>query len=203
MKIVLLSGGSGKRLWPLSNGVRSKQFLKLFENPDASRESMVQRVVRQISERNLDAEIVVATSEMQEDSILAQLGDNVEIVTEPERRDTFPAIALACAFLSKEKQISDEEIIVVMPSDAFTESGYFDIITEMCKMIQHEESELVLMGIRPTKPSSKFGYIIPDRLNPNIVSHFVEKPDVENAALLISQGMEVFLHLNLNILIKY
>ena len=104
MRIILLSGGSGKRLWPLSNDARSKQFLKLLEAPDGTRESMLQRIVRQIKESGLDAPITVATSVSQKDAITTQLGNAVDVVTEPERRNTFPAIALATTHLLKDKQ---------------------------------------------------------------------------------------------------
>ena len=73
MKIVLLSGGSGKRLWPLSNEVRSKQFLKLLCDREGAHESMVQRVYRQIVQAGIDAEIVVATSSTQVEAIRGQL----------------------------------------------------------------------------------------------------------------------------------
>ncbi len=62
MNIVLLSGGSGKRLWPLSNDVRSKQFIKIFKKKDGSYESMVQRVYRQIKTVDADATVTIATS---------------------------------------------------------------------------------------------------------------------------------------------
>lgn len=103
MQLILLSGGSGKRLWPLSNDAYSKQFLRLLPMSDGNRESMVQRVIRQIQEAGLKADVTVATSEGQRDAISSQLGDAVSVVTEPERRDTFPAIALACMYLEKEK----------------------------------------------------------------------------------------------------
>ena len=105
MNIILLSGGSGKRLWPLSNNSRSKQFLKLLKNEEGNYESMVQRVYRQIREAGIDAHIVVATGASQVDSIRCQLGKNVDVVVEPERRDTFPAIALASVYLAKERQM--------------------------------------------------------------------------------------------------
>ena len=69
MQIILLSGGSGKRLWPLSNSTRSKQFLQLLQDPDGKKESMVQRVVRQIGESALGAEVIIATSVAQRDFI--------------------------------------------------------------------------------------------------------------------------------------
>lgn len=111
MQLVLLSGGSGKRLWPLSNNARSKQFLPLLEREvettcgERSRtmESMVQRVVRQAKEANLTNDITLATNASQQDIIVNQLGDTVNLITEPERRDTFPAIALAASYLSLEK----------------------------------------------------------------------------------------------------
>ena len=80
MNIILLSGGSGKRLWPLSNEVRSKQFLKLLSHGKDGRESMVQRVYRQITEALGETNIVVATSASQKASIRMQLQKKVDIV---------------------------------------------------------------------------------------------------------------------------
>ena len=93
MNIILLSGGSGKRLWPLSNDVRSKQFIKIFKKEDGSYESMVQRMYRQIKQIDERAEITVATSKSQVSSIHNQIGEEVNVCVEPCRRDTFPAIA--------------------------------------------------------------------------------------------------------------
>lgn len=99
MNIVLLSGGSGQRLWPLSNDIRSKQFIKLFHTEDGGLESMVQRVYRQIKTADVNASVTIATSKSQVSAIHNQLGDEVGISIEPCRRDTFPAIALAAAYL--------------------------------------------------------------------------------------------------------
>lgn len=115
MQLVLLSGGSGKRLWPLSNNVRSKQFLPLLERKDGKMESMVQRVVRQALDAKVAENITMATNVNQLDVIINQLGDTVNVVTEPERRDTFPAIALAACFLKFVQNCEDNEIVVVMP----------------------------------------------------------------------------------------
>ena len=124
----MLSGGSGKRLWPLSNDSYSKQFLRLLPTPNGNRKSMVQRVVRQIQESQLNAEITIATGEGQGDAISCQLGESVNVVTESERRDTFPAIALACLYLEKEKGCALDETVVVMPSDPYTDENYFRAI---------------------------------------------------------------------------
>ena len=99
MNIILLSGGSGKRLWPLSNDIRSKQFIKIFKKEDGDYESMVQRIYRQIRGVDRDAAVTIATSKTQASSIHNQLGEDVGICVEPCRRDTFPAIALAAAYL--------------------------------------------------------------------------------------------------------
>ena len=99
MNIILLSGGSGKRLWPLSNDIRSKQFIKIFKAQDGSYQSMVQRVYGQIKKADDEANVTIATSKTQVSAIYNQLGDSVGVCVEPCRRDTFPAIALATAYL--------------------------------------------------------------------------------------------------------
>ena len=78
MNIILLSGGSGKRLWPLSNDIRSKQFIKLFKDENGKYESMVQRVYRQITEVDNDADVTIATSKTQVSAIHNQLGNKVD-----------------------------------------------------------------------------------------------------------------------------
>ena len=192
MQIILLSGGSGKRLWPLSNDTRSKQFIKLLTAPDNSKESMVQRVVRQLREAGICDSITVATSQSQRDVIINQLGDGIPVVTEPERRDTFPAIALASSYLACERKCPADEVVIVMPCDPYTEAGYFETIRSMADAVKNDAAELVLMGIRPTYPSAKYGYVVPMSGNNESgiyrVSRFTEKPDVPTAGRLISEG---------------
>lgn len=190
MQLILLSGGSGKRLWPLSNDSYSKQFLRLLPSPDGGRESMVQRVVRQIKESGIKAEITIATGENQRDAITSQLGGEINVVTEPERRDTFPAIALACLYLEMEKKCSPDEVVVVMPCDPYTDAEYFATIGKMALAVEKGSAELVLMGICPDYPSVKYGYIIPEQAEGEIlrVRNFTEKPDIELAKNLIAEG---------------
>lgn len=192
MQIILLSGGSGKRLWPLSNNARSKQFLPLLQSPAGDSESMVQRVVRQIGESRLSGTITIATNSSQRDIIINQLGDEVDIVTEPERRDTFPAIALAAGYLSMAKKCSNDEVVVVMPCDPYTETKYFDVIADMVEAVENNAADLVLMGITPTCPSTKFGYVVPcsEDAEKSIlrVKRFTEKPDVQRAEALLGEG---------------
>lgn len=189
MNIVLLSGGSGKRLWPLSNDVRSKQFIKIFKTTDDEYESMVQRVYHQIKAVDAEATVTIATSKTQVSAIHNQLGTDVGISVEPCRRDTFPAIALATAYLTDVLGISEEESVVVCPVDPYVEADYFEALRELGRLAQTGEANLVLMGIEPTYPSEKYGYIIPETQEEiSRVATFKEKPDVETAKSYLQQG---------------
>lgn len=182
MNIILLSGGSGTRLWPLSNEVRSKQFLKILKTEDGRAESMIQRMYRMIKEVSPDSRIVVATSETQVASVKRQLGDNVEISIEPCRRDTFPAISLSVSYLHDVLGASTDESVVICPVDPLVGIGYFETIKKMYEIAGL--SNLTLMGIKPTYPSEKYGYIIPKAKE----VLFKEKPDATKAKEYINQG---------------
>ena len=189
MNIVLLSGGSGKRLWPLSNDVRSKQFIKIFRTEDGSYESMVQRVCRQIRKADPSASVTIATSKTQVSAIHNQLGEDVDISVEPCRRDTFPAIALAAAYLTDVKGVDPREVVVVCPVDPYVEDDYFEALKKLERLAAEGDANLVLMGIEPTYPSEKYGYIIPiGGEEVTSVSTFREKPDAVTAAEYIRQG---------------
>ena len=189
MNIILLSGGSGKRLWPLSNDVRSKQFLKVFRKADGAKESMAQRMFRMIREVEPDSVITIATSENQIPQIRAQLGDDVGISVEPSRRDTFPAIALAAAYLANQG-VGKDEPVVVCPVDPYVEVGYYECLKELGDEAgKPDAANLTLMGIEPTYPSEKYGYIIPtSKAHLAPVSEFKEKPDAATAEKYIASG---------------
>jgi mannose-6-phosphate isomerase len=167
-----------------------------LEKEDGSMESMVQRVVRQVHEAKLTEDITFATNESQLDIITNQLGDSVSVVTEPERRDTFPAIALAVSYLKITKGCSEDEVVVIMPCDPYTEAGYFHTIRKMIECVEANVADLVLMGITPTCPSTKYGYIIPEKdllgmcstKEYRYVSYFTEKPSVGLAKELLKHG---------------
>ena len=161
MHIILLSGGSGKRLWPLSNDIRSKQFIKIFKTEDGEYESMVQRVYRQIKTVDRDATVTVATSKSQISSLRNQLGDDIQISLEPCRRDTFPAIALATAYLHDVEGVSEEEAVVVCPVDPYVNADYFEALKKLSDLAQEGTANLVVMVIEPTYPREKYGYVIP------------------------------------------
>lgn len=190
MRLILLSGGSGKRLWPLSNDARSKQFLKVLDDANGGHESMVQRVWKQLKTVNLNESAIIATSNTQLDMIQNQLGTSVKVVVEPERRDTYPAIALAAAYLYSVEKAKLDEVVAVLPVDSFVEEHFFLKISELENVILTTGADLSLVGVRPTYPSEKYGYIVP---NPNHdangiirVSHFQEKPSETQALDLIA-----------------
>ena len=189
MNIILLSGGSGKRLWPLSNDIRSKQFIKIFKTPDGHYESMVQRVYRQILAVDPEATVTIATSKSQISTLHNQLGEQINISVEPCRRDTFPAIALAAAFLHDVKGAPEEEAVVICPVDPYVNGEYFEAIRELWNLAKQGTANLFLMGINPTYPSEKYGYIMPvDQNRRSKVSEFKEKPDTATAQQYIDAG---------------
>ena len=189
MNIILLSGGSGKRLWPLSNDIRSKQFIKLFRDENGEYESMVQRVYRQITTVDGDATVTIATSKSQVSAIRNQLGDKVSVCIEPCRRDTFPAIALAAAFLHDEKGVDSDETVAVCPVDPYVSNAYYEAVKKLGALVDEKKANITLMGIEPTYPSEKYGYIIPEAAdNVSVVKEFKEKPDTETAKKYIEQG---------------
>lgn len=188
--LVLLSGGSGTRLWPLSNTSRSKQFLKVLRDKDGNHVSMVQRVFSQIAAVDADIDVTIATCASQENSIRRQIEDGYTLVLEPERRDTAPAIMLACMNLLLKQGADTQDTVVVMPIDTYADQSYYDGIIKLDCAVQDSFADLVLLGVKPTYPSEKYGYIVPDRPEGEIrrTKFFVEKPDKATAEALISNG---------------
>lgn len=188
MNIILLSGGSGKRLWPLSNDVRSKQFIKLFKDDEGEYESMVQRVYRQITAVDANAKVTIATNKSQASAIRHQLGEKVSVCVEPCRRDTFPAILLAASYLHNELGVAEDESVAVCPVDPYVDNAYYETVQEMGRLVEEGNANITLMGIVPTYPSEKYGYIIPCSDEPvSPVKSFQEKPDTETAKKYLKQ----------------
>ncbi|PWN14500.1 mannose-1-phosphate guanylyltransferase [Bacillus thuringiensis] len=190
MELILLSGGSGKRLWPLSNDSRSKQFLRVLDN-EGKLESMVQRVWRQLERVNLNKSTIIATSKSQVDMINSQLGNHVPLIIEPERRDTFPAIALAATYLYSVKGTDLNEVIGVLPVDPYVDDQFFERIKNLESTLHDSDADLALIGVQPTYPSEKYGYLVPVNNNEGEyieVSHFKEKPTADDARNLIEHN---------------
>ena len=189
MNIILLSGGSGQRLWPLSNNVRSKQFIRVLQGENGQLESMVQRVYRQITTVDADAQVTIATGKKQVSMILNQLENKVNVCVEPERRDTFPAICLAASYLHDVKNVAETEPVIVCPVDPYVEDSYFEALKRLSELAVEGNANMSLLGIEPTYPSEKYGYIIPEsKEEVSAVSTFKEKPDEETAKKYLEQG---------------
>lgn len=193
MHLILLSGGSGKRLWPLSNDSRSKQFLKVLPAGDDLKKpiSMIQRVWEQLKNAKLSEHTIISTGKSQVDMIDSQLGSNIPLVIEPERRDTYAAIALASVYLYSKKGIGLNQVVTVLPVDPFVEDSFFDHIKSLEDVINQTNTDLALVGIQPTYPSEKYGYIIPKVTNVGEYWHvqqFIEKPNQEEAKRLLTNG---------------
>lgn len=188
--LILLSGGSGTRLWPLSNSSRSKQFLKVLRDVEGGHVSMVQRVFSQIRAIDADIDVTIATCADQEFSIRSQVEGGYSLVLEPERRDTAPAIMLACAHLAMERGVDESDTVVVMPIDSYADQAYYDGVARLDEAVQEGFADLVLLGVEPTYPSEKYGYIVPSGPDgsPRRVERFTEKPNEATARALIEQG---------------
>lgn len=198
MYIVLLSGGSGKRLWPLSNDLCSKQYIKLM-NHDTSQEtaqegnakcSMLQRVFGQLKNAGLAENTIVCASDAQVEIIESQLESAVEVAVEPMRRDTFPAVMLSCAYLLSKKGAKPDDVVAFLPVDPYTTGTFFSCIKQLGERIAKTEHTIGLLGGVPTYPSTKYGYIVPKKGEGTFleVEGFREKPDEETAAELVKSG---------------
>lgn len=200
MKIVLLSGGSGQRLWPLSNDAYSKQYIKFIDHdlgipdefyvsPKSEKCSMLQRVYEQLSAVGLGDDVIIAASESQKEIIMSQLGDRVKVSVEPMRRDTFPAVVIASAFAKDECKLSEDEVITIVPVDPYVNIDYFHKIIELSEKVSKEDDAIGLLGAKPTYPSEKYGYIRGEKCPDGFeVEGFAEKPSKEYAEELIVDG---------------
>lgn len=196
MKLVLLSGGSGRRLWPLSNETRSKQFLKLIQTDSGEPESMVQRVWRQLASYQWTNEVYIATNSAQAELIHSQLGEEVPLILEPQKRDTFPAVSLAVTYLRSRVGVDPDEVVIVMPVDACVEETFWEKISDLAEAVAQAGADLALIGAKPTCASTQYGYIVPEKktgkkAGPSFyqkVARFQEKPTLAQAQTLLKQN---------------
>lgn len=191
MQIVLLSGGSGKRLWPLSNEIRSKVYLKLLPSEEGGRESMIQRVCGQLDHAGLLPNTSIVTHSSQVEITRNQVGDHIPILAEPYKRGTFMAIALAASYYHSKLLLAADETICVIPVDLFVESEFYRLLHHFPEILAQAGSQLALIGTPPNRPSTQYGYIVPQDTGENNyfkVSKFVEKPNSKTAVDLINES---------------
>lgn len=192
MQIVLLSGGSGKRLWPLSNEIRSKAFLKLLPKEDGGVESMIERVCRGLESAGLLDSSCIVTHRSQEEITRKSAFGNVSLLAEPQKRGTFTAVALAASYLHSVKRMNPEEIVAVIPVDSYVEASFFKQLHQFPLVLAESHADIALIGVLPEFPSTQFGYILPGTMSERAeylsVAQFAEKPDEARAADFISRG---------------
>jgi len=187
MKIIVLSGGSGKRLWPMSTDQTPKHLLKLFEYED-TKESMLQRVIRQITNFVNKEDVIIATTEKQYELVSNQAPD-ITVIKEPEGRDTFPAIALGSTYILSETDATINEIVAVVSADAYVDYSFYEKLVSLSEIVKNKQYPMGLVGIEPNSPSSKFGYMIPKNSGKLLeIDRFVEKPEYNLANELIKKG---------------
>ncbi|MFC4102568.1 sugar phosphate nucleotidyltransferase [Paenibacillus xanthanilyticus] len=207
---MLLSGGSGKRLWPLSNEIRSKLFLKLLPGEDGQAESMMQRVCRQLAAAGLLERAVIVTHRSQTEITRGHAGADIPIIEEPLKRGTYAAIALACSYLSAKMNAAPDETILVLPVDLFVEPSFFRVLSQLPEALRQADADIGLIGTPPSHPSSQYGYMVPKRRSASGrrgrtvpassgagstdalswigIERFTEKPEPPAAAKLMKQG---------------
>ena len=177
MTNIILCGGSGTRLWPISRTLMPKQFVKLFEN-----KSLFQLTVERNS-KVCDSQFIVSNAE-QYFLALDQLEElnktNNKYLLEPVGRNTAPAIALACM------QLDYDEIVLVTPSDHLIkdETEYGKVLEKAKELAS--SNNLVTFGITPTFAETGFGYI--ESVNTFEVKAFHEKPDFKTATSYLEEG---------------
>lgn len=178
MKVVVLAGGSGKRLWPVSRELYPKQFIS-FDS-----KSLLQQTVER-AEKYAE-EIYVVTNDAQYDYVKYQLKGKVNeenILKEPVGRNTAPAIALSCKYI---QETAGDGKVLVLPSDHLISDGFFETV----KKAEGCTEGICLFGIKPSYPATGYGYIKAGKeLGFGFeIEKFIEKPEPELARKLVEEG---------------
>ncbi|WP_405115247.1 sugar phosphate nucleotidyltransferase [Paenibacillus sp. FSL K6-1217] len=191
MHTILLCGGSGQRLWPLSGSIRSKMFLPLLPAPGGGTESMIGRVCRQLAQAGLDESLLFVAHQEQVALTQRHTGSNYPVIGEPYKRGTFTAAAFGALHLLAAGKAQPEDIICIAPADMFADDDFFRQFLQFEAILDASQAELLLLGTRPVYPSEQYGYIVPAQEDSGAlyapVISFAEKPDRARAQELIQQ----------------
>lgn len=192
MKAVILAGGSGTRLWPLSRKNYPKQFLQL--NGDRSLLNLtVERLSRVVSAED----IIVMTNNEYKFHVVSDLGffaSAIDIILEPVSRNTAPAVALAVRYCLDKLGCGEDEVLFVCPSDHVIRPD--DKFAEYVRLseVMAKEGSILTLGVKPTRPETGYGYIkvgsaLPVAGHQRIykVEEFTEKPDLQTAERYVAE----------------
>lgn len=191
MKLLILAGGSGTRLFPLSRTCYPKQFLKI-----AGKKSLLQQTIERFVGIVKPSDILVITNSEHAflvKSLLEEIGaEEAHIISEPIGRNTAPAIALGMAYAKSVFDCKSDECFFVTPADhKITPDEEFQKIVLKAENTAKEKSSIVTIGVKPTAPETGYGYIHAyERLNDDSfkVDSFKEKPDVKTAEQYLTSG---------------
>lgn len=178
MNIVLLSGGSGSRLWPVSTEDCPKQFLSFFDD----KRSMLEKTYQYVGK--VSSDIFIATQQKFKKKIEEQLDDKVNFIIEPKKIGTFGAILNAGVYLKYERNLSDDDFVSIIPIDHDVDSKFYELLLDAQKLLISKKKDICLIGIKPNYPSTQFGYILKKN---GFVEKFCEKPNEEKAKNFIEQ----------------
>jgi len=184
--VVILAGGSGKRLWPLSTPERPKQFLPLQGT------TLLETTVNRMAQVAASAVQMVVTTAMYADAVKKLVGHKIaQVVVEPLARNTAPAILLACKEI---QQQAVDPVMICVPADHYIrETDRFVATVQAAVAYAKEHENIVLIGIQPTEPATTYGYIEPEytageqKIFP--VKRFHEKPTQSVAERYVQSGM--------------
>ncbi|MFX3649772.1 MAG: sugar phosphate nucleotidyltransferase [Paenibacillus sp.] len=191
MHIVLLCGGSGKRLWPISNELRSKLFVDILPSPDGGRESMISRVCRQLDSSCLTDSTLIISHQDQANITARHTQGKIPVIGEPYKRGTFTAAALATLYLQSFRMAKNDDVICIAPADVFAGEDFFSSFQLLPDILKQSQADIALIGTRPTHASEQYGYILPGEEECNAYSHitqFIEKPEATIAETLLQRG---------------
>ncbi|MFA5570067.1 MAG: sugar phosphate nucleotidyltransferase [Sphaerochaetaceae bacterium] len=188
--VILLAGGSGKRLWPFSNEVRAKHSFPFFDTPQGDKESLIQRSYRHLHSVFPTSTLFVITSLEQSFVLKRDLPSYGELIIEPESRDTYAAVLYAIASIVEQKGCSDEDTILFLPSDAYADLSFYEALQKAVALSKKRVSSIVTVGVKPTYEATQYGYIQPENrfFTYLSVASFIEKPDKAKAHTLIDRG---------------
>ena len=184
IKPVILCGGSGTRLWPLSTPEAPKQFQTLVGN-----ETMIQQTVRRVVSKDRDGPIferLLVVGSGRHESLLAKQLPGADLILEPFGRNSAPAVAAACL------AASENEILLIMPADHHIEKPEQFLRAVQIGQTAAEGGSIVTFGIKPTHAATGYGYIESDGDAENAaigrVKRFVEKPPKKDAEVYLEKG---------------